>query len=79
MMRLRRASAIAAFSLLTSAATVYAQCTWVLWDNEWSLEPSFWERWFESDTKSGSSVLLRKEAGLRAGQRGETERAVESV
>jgi hypothetical protein len=23
----------------------------VLWNNEWSLGPSFWERWFESDTK----------------------------
>ena len=31
MMRLRRASAIAAFFLLTSAATAHAECAWVLW------------------------------------------------
>jgi hypothetical protein len=32
MMRLaRRASLIVAFSLLTSAATAYAECAWVLW------------------------------------------------
>ena len=48
---MRFADLLLAFFLLTSAATVYAECTWVLWDNEWSLEPSFWERWFESDTK----------------------------
>jgi hypothetical protein len=48
---MRFAGLFLAFFLLTSAATVYAECTWVLWDNEWSLEPSFWERWFESDTK----------------------------
>ena len=31
MMRLRRASAIVALSLLTLAATAYAECAWVLW------------------------------------------------
>ena len=31
MMRLRRASAIAALCLLTSTATAYAECAWVLW------------------------------------------------
>src|SRR5207245_7690485 len=31
MMRLRRASLLVAFSLLTSAATAYAECAWVLW------------------------------------------------
>jgi len=32
MMRLgRRASLLAAFSLLASAATAYAECAWVLW------------------------------------------------
>ena len=71
MMRLRRASAIAAFSLLTSAATVYAQCTWVLRDNEWSLEPSFWERWFESDTKTWLSALPSKRSRIASGPRGE--------
>jgi hypothetical protein len=30
-MRLRRASAIAVLLLLTSAATAYAECGWVLW------------------------------------------------
>jgi hypothetical protein len=29
--RLRRASAIVALSLLTSAGTAYAECAWVLW------------------------------------------------
>ena len=33
MMRLRRASVIAALILLTSAATSYAECAWVLWFN----------------------------------------------
>jgi hypothetical protein len=52
----------------------------VLWDNEWGLEPSFWERWFESDTKKWVvSAAFEKKQDLRAGQRGETERAVESV
>ena len=31
MMRLRRASAVLAFSLLTSAATASAECAWVFW------------------------------------------------
>jgi len=31
MMRLRRASLLVAFSLLTSAATAHAECAWVLW------------------------------------------------
>jgi hypothetical protein len=31
MMRLRRASAIVVLSLLTSTATAYAECAWVLW------------------------------------------------
>ena len=35
MMRLRRASVIAALSLLTSAATAYAECAWVLWAGTW--------------------------------------------
>jgi len=40
MMRLaRRASLLVAFSLLTSAATAYAECAWVLW-----------ERWFSQGT-----------------------------
>ena len=32
MMQLRRASVIATLSLLTSAATAYAECAWVLWE-----------------------------------------------
>jgi len=31
MIRLRRASVIAALSLFTSAATAYAECAWVMW------------------------------------------------
>ena len=34
MMRLgRRASLLVAFGLLTSAATTYAECAWVLWED----------------------------------------------
>src|SRR2546427_11649518 len=33
-MLLRRVSAIAAFSLLTSAATADAECAWVLWSGK---------------------------------------------
>ena len=32
MMRLRRASAIVVLSLLPSAATAYADCAWVFWE-----------------------------------------------
>jgi hypothetical protein len=32
MMRLRRASAIVTLSVLASAATAYAECAWVLWE-----------------------------------------------
>jgi hypothetical protein len=31
MMRLRRATLLVAFSLLTSATTARAECAWVLW------------------------------------------------
>jgi hypothetical protein len=41
MMLLRRASAIAAFSLLTSAATAYAECAWVLWQERPALSKRF--------------------------------------
>jgi hypothetical protein len=34
MMRLRRASTIAALCVLTSAATAHAECAWVLWQQE---------------------------------------------
>jgi hypothetical protein len=30
----RRASLLAAFSLIASAATAYAECAWVLWEND---------------------------------------------
>ena len=33
MMRLRRASVIAALSLLASAATAHAECAWVMWQH----------------------------------------------
>ena len=40
MMRLaRRASLLIAFSLLTSAATAYAECAWVLWQQQGEISP----------------------------------------
>jgi hypothetical protein len=34
--RLARATALlVAFSLLTSAATAYAECVWVMWEHVW--------------------------------------------
>jgi hypothetical protein len=56
MMRLRRASAVVAFFLFTSAATAYAECAWVLWvesrsvagplrgDTEWDVKQAFDQR-----------------------------------
>ena len=39
MMRLaRRATLLVAFSLLTSAATAYAECAWVLWLRDYSFD-----------------------------------------
>jgi len=37
----RRASLLVAFSLLTSAATAYAECAWVLWEQTttWKASP----------------------------------------
>jgi hypothetical protein len=39
MMRLRRASVIAALSLLASAATASAECAWVLWEDTMQSPP----------------------------------------
>jgi hypothetical protein len=40
MMRLgRKASLLVAFYLLTSAASAYAECAWVLWDQRVSTHP----------------------------------------
>jgi len=33
----RKASLLVAFYLLTSAATAYAECAWVLWESDLSL------------------------------------------
>jgi len=54
MMRLaRRASLLVVFSLLTSAATAYAECAWVLW-----------ERWFSQGTgDSWTAVGVRYRNG----------------
>jgi len=41
MMRLRRASAIVALCLLASAATAYAECAWVLWQERPALSKQF--------------------------------------
>src|SRR5438094_10207655 len=35
----RRASLLLAFSLLTSAATAYAECAWVLWQQQGEIAP----------------------------------------
>jgi hypothetical protein len=36
----RRASLLLAFYLLTSAATAYAECAWVLWQQQGEISPS---------------------------------------
>ena len=36
----RRASLLVAFLMLTSAATVYADCAWVLWQQQGEISPS---------------------------------------
>src|SRR5437870_13910994 len=41
MMRLRRAAAIVALCLLASAATAYAECAWVLWQERPALSKRF--------------------------------------
>jgi hypothetical protein len=40
MMRVRRASAIATLSLLAWAATAYAECAWVLWQQQAEIGPA---------------------------------------
>src|SRR5437870_13217026 len=40
MMSLLRASLLVARSLLASAATVYAECAWVLWQQQGEISPS---------------------------------------
>ena|SRR5438445_3824413 len=40
MMSLLRASLLVALSLLASAATVYAECAWVLWQQQGEISPS---------------------------------------
>jgi len=42
----RIASLLAAFYLLTSAATVYAECAWVIWRNSVSLSKDTGDHWF---------------------------------
>jgi len=67
MMRLaRRASLLVAFSLLTSAATAYAECAWVLWE-EWSSVPTALQPVFSvvtgTSTEASCRDKLRKEIG----------------
>ena len=40
MRRLRQASAIVMLSVLASAATAYAECAWVLWQQQAEISPS---------------------------------------
>jgi hypothetical protein len=46
---IRRASLLVAFSLLTSAATAYAECAWVLWHHNYGQQN--WDRIRTSDTR----------------------------
>src|SRR5437870_8676372 len=41
MMRLRGAALLVTFSLLTSAATAYAECAWVLWQEKTTVSETF--------------------------------------
>ena len=44
MMRLtRRGSLLVAFCLLTSAATAYAECAWVMWEERPLKSGEYWE------------------------------------
>ena len=54
MMRLLRASVIA-LSLLTSAATAYAECAWVLWDGQFLNAPNSDISWSVVGTYSAAT------------------------
>src|SRR2546425_1645829 len=53
---IRTASLLVAFSLLTSAATAYAECVWVLWQRH--IQPDGWmiSRAFQTQRECESEV-----------------------
>ena len=75
MMRLRRASVIA-FSLLTSTATAYAECAWVMWEHVWYTGakqhlPGYGQTWTptgagktQSDCERGRASMERQWSAL---------------
>ena len=77
MMRLgRRASLLVAFYLLTSAATAYAECTWVLWARmwtgqvHWSVQSAHVKRneCMSEAAKTNSAALMEYEKAQSVGQ-----------
>ena len=70
MMRLRRASVIAALLLLTSAAMAHAECAWVLWlrHEHWvsndieARDEGFWERRSVYATRSNCVARMAEES-----------------
>ena len=60
MMRLaRRASMLVAFSLLTSAATAYAECAWVLWTHAEGNGAEFYRVELARPTRSACDAVAR--------------------
>ena len=71
----RRASLLVAFSLLTSAATAYAECAWVLWEStenlmdrekQWTIPEAF-ERKGQCDHALEKLLSSRLEDGKKSG------------
>jgi hypothetical protein len=69
MMRLRRASGIAALFLVAWVAAAHAECAWVLWSRQWEQD------WFINGTHQNKNECVKR-LELAAGRPlGQSERA----